>query len=202
MIKYSNRSDGGQFMRVISGSARGLKLNAPSDERVRPTTDRVKESMFNIISPYIYESKVLDLFSGSGALGIECISRGADFVYFCDKDKDSIKILRSNISKGRFGSKSEVILGDFRNTIKKLSDEDKKFDIIFIDPPYYENLFDETLDLIERERLLSRDGIIVVEHDAMIELKDFHRLKKFKERKYGITKLSFYQLEEEDGSTY
>ncbi|MEG0250188.1 MAG: 16S rRNA (guanine(966)-N(2))-methyltransferase RsmD [Peptostreptococcus sp.] len=185
-------------MRVISGSARGLKLNAPINDDIRPTTDRVKESMFNVISMHMYDSIVLDLFSGSGALGIESLSRGAKEAYFCDKSSESIKILKSNIDKTKFSDSSFIIKDDYKSAIKKLSSQKKKFDIIFVDPPYYKGLFEDILSMIDQHNILSEDGIIVVEHDSKIKMENVGNLSNYKEKKYGITTLSFYGLEEED----
>ncbi|MDD7183443.1 16S rRNA (guanine(966)-N(2))-methyltransferase RsmD [Peptostreptococcus porci] len=185
-------------MRVISGSARGLKLIAPNNNEIRPTTDRVKESMFNMISEYIYDCEALDLFSGSGALGIECLSRGAKMVYFCDKSKDSIKITSDNIKKSKLEDKSVVIKDDYRAALKKMHLLKKKFDVIFVDPPYYKGLFDDVLrDIIEFE-LLDNDGIIVVEHDSEIELADLDCLSKYKEKKYGMVMLTVLKMEEKN----
>ena len=107
-------------MRVISGSARGLKLNTPGDDRVRPTTDRVKESMFNIVQDWVYDSQVLDLFAGSGALGIEALSRGASQAVFCDNSLDSIKIIKSNIEKARVVDRSQIVSGDFKRCLRDI----------------------------------------------------------------------------------
>ncbi|MBC2575658.1 16S rRNA (guanine(966)-N(2))-methyltransferase RsmD [Peptostreptococcus canis] len=183
-------------MRVISGIARGLKLNSPVNDDVRPTTDRVKESMFNIIASRIYDSSVLDLFSGSGALGIECISRGSKYVYFCDNNENSIKVIKSNLEKARFYDNYEIMKDDFRNIIKILSNKNEKFDIIFVDPPYYEGLFDEVISMIINKKILEDDGLIVVEHDSNIIMKEYDGIYKIKEKKYGMTKLTFYSLEE------
>lgn len=185
-------------MRVISGSARGLKLNTPTNNDIRPTTDRVKESMFNIISPQVYDSTVLDLFSGSGALGIECISRGAREVYFCDKSKESVQVLKSNLKKTKFNEKSHIMNEDYKSVIKKLASRGVKFDLIFVDPPYYRGLFEDVLKSIDESGVLDKDGIIVVEHDADIKMKDVGDLCVYKERKYGITMLTFYGLEEDN----
>lgn len=185
-------------MRVVAGSARGLKLNTPMDDRVRPTTDRVKESMFNIINVMVYDSKVLDLFSGSGALGIESLSRGAREAYFCDKSRDSIRVLKSNIEKTKFEDKSKVIMGDFKETLRKLYMDKEKFDLIFVDPPYFEGLFEQVLELIDQYQLLEEDGRIIVEHDAKVAIEEVGHLEKIKEKKYGNTKLTFFGTEEED----
>lgn len=183
-------------MRVISGRARGLKLIAPNDNEIRPTTDRVKESMFNIISDYVFESEVLDIFSGSGALGIECISRGAKKVYFCDKSKDSIRIIKDNIKKARFEEESIVLHDDYKKILNKLDASNSKFDLIFIDPPYYKGLFDDVINSIIEKSLLKEDGLIIVEHDANIKLNEYKNLNKYKEKKYGMVMLTIYTLEE------
>ena len=186
-------------MRVISGKARGLKLDTPKNQDVRPTTDRVKESLFNMISSYIMDSNILDLFAGTGSLGIECLSRGAKNCVFVDKSKDSINIVRSNVKKARVENESTILNVDFKDAVKKLSTQNQKFDVIFMDPPYYENMFIECLKSIDEFNLLDEDGIIVVEHDTKDLFEDsIGRLNKSREKKYGNTTLTFYKLEEQD----
>lgn len=185
-------------MRVISGTVRGLKLNTPTNDDIRPTTDRVKESMFNIIAADVYDSIVFDVFSGSGALGIEALSRGAKKAYFCDNSKQSISVLEKNLEKTRFKSLSEIYMGDYAKAMEKYSNENIKFDIIFVDPPYYKGFFEDVLKSIKYHELLSEDGVIVVEHDAKTDISEVEGLVKYKEKKYGITMLSFYTLEGEN----
>lgn len=184
-------------MRVISGKVRGLKLNSPKNEDVRPTTDRVKESLFNIINQYVIDSKVLDLFAGTGSLGIECLSRGAKECVFVDLSKESINIVKSNIKKARVENESIVINADFKEAINKLKGQNSRFDIIFMDPPYYKDLFIESLEKIDEADLLDEDGIIVIEHDSKDEFpENISRLEKTKSKKYGNTTLTFYKMEE------
>jgi 16S rRNA (guanine(966)-N(2))-methyltransferase RsmD len=184
-------------LRVISGKARGLKLDTHKNLDVRPTTDRVKESLFNIINPYIRESNILDLFAGTGSLGIECLSRGAKNCVFVDKSKDSIGIVKSNVKKARVENESTILNLDFKTAIDRLNVQNKKFDIIFMDPPYYKNMFIDALSNIDNSDLLSEDGIIVVEHDTKDKFIDkIGRLEKSKEKKYGNTTLTFYKMEE------
>ena len=184
-------------MRVISGKVRGLKLDTPKNEDVRPTTDRVKESLFNIINQYVMDSNVLDLFAGTGSLGIECLSRGALSATFVDVSKDSINIVKSNVKKSRFENESTILNLDFKSAIDRLKMQNKKFDIIFMDPPYYKNMFIDALSSIDDANLLDDDGIIVVEHDTKDKFEDkIGRLEKHKEKKYGNTTLTFYKLEE------
>jgi RNA methyltransferase, rsmD family len=189
---------GGLGVRVISGSARGLKLNTPGDDRVRPTTDRVKESMFNIVQDWVYDSQVLDLFAGSGALGIEALSRGASQAVFCDNSLDSIKIIKSNIEKARVVDRSQIVSGDFKRCLRDMEAKNQSFDMIFVDPPYYEGLFEEVLDTIRSCKILKKDGIVIVEHDAKRPIGQVEGLEVYKEKKYGITMLTFYCLEDDD----
>lgn len=189
---------GGLGVRVISGSARGLKLNTPGDDRVRPTTDRVKESMFNIVQDWVYDSQVLDLFAGSGALGIEALSRGASQAVFCDNSLDSIKIIKSNIEKARVADRSQIVSGDFKRCLRDMGTKNQSFDMIFVDPPYYKGLFEEVLDTIKACKILKKDGIVIVEHDAKRPIGQVEGLEVYKEKKYGITMLTFYCLEDDD----
>ncbi|MGL5715235.1 MAG: 16S rRNA (guanine(966)-N(2))-methyltransferase RsmD [Paraclostridium sp.] len=184
-------------MRIISGKVRGLKLNTPKNDDVRPTTDRVKESLFNIINGYMIDSNVLDLFAGTGSLGIECLSRGANKCVFVDVNKSSIDLVRSNIKKARMESESDVINLDCKSAIDRLKTRNEKFDLIFMDPPYYENLFVNTLEKISDSNILDTDGLIVVEHDTVQDIPDsVGILVKQKSKKYGNTTLSFYVVEE------
>lgn len=189
---------GGLGVRVISGSARGLKLNTPGDDRVRPTTDRVKESMFNIVQDWVYDSQVLDLFAGSGALGIEALSRGASQAVFCDNSLDSIKIIKSNIEKARVVDRSQIVSGDFKRCLRDMEAKNQSFDMIFVDPPYYKGLFEEVLDTIRSCKILKKDGIVIVEHDVKRPIGQVEGLEVYKEKKYGITMLTFYCLEDDD----
>ena len=184
-------------MRVISGKARGLKLNTPKNEDVRPTTDRVKESLFNIINFYVMDNNILDLFAVTGSLGIECLSRGANKCVFVDKSKESMSIVKSNIKKARVENESITLNTDFKSAILSLGRQGDKFTIIFMDPPYYKNMFIDALSSVDENNLLEEDGIIVVEHDTKDSFPDnVGRLYKDREKKYGNTTLTFYKMEE------
>lgn len=184
-------------MRVISGKVRGLKLNTPKNEDVRPTTDRVKESLFNMINAYIMDSDILDLFAGTGSLGIECLSRGSNRCVFVDKSKESIDIVKSNIKKARMDEQSTIMNIDFKNAIKTLGNKNERFDVIFMDPPYYKNMFIDALSAIDENNLIKDDGIIVVEHDTKNSFPDnIGKLYKSRDKKYGNTTLTFYKMEE------
>ncbi len=147
-------------MRVISGSARGKKLISVEGLDVRPTLDRVKESIFNMIAFDIPGARVLDLFCGSGALGIEALSRGAEKAVFVDKSEASLSCTKQNLKDTRLLERAEVIKSD---SIIFLKDTDEKFDIIFIDPPYKENLYSDVLFAILERNLLKEDGKIIIE---------------------------------------
>ena len=147
-------------MRVISGIARGTKLDSRESISTRPTLDRIKENMFNLIQDKVRDSVVLDLFAGSGQLGIEALSRGADRAYFCDIDRDDIVFLNKNIAKTRLTEKSIVLNEDFK---KVLNTVNTKFDLIFIDPPYKSNFVEESINLIYEKSILNDDGLIIIE---------------------------------------
>lgn len=180
-------------MRVISGTAKGTKLNSIESLSTRPTLDRVKEPLFSIIQNYIEEANVLDLFAGSGALGIETLSRGANKCTFCDKSYDSIKMLKQNLEKTRLEEKSIIINKDYKKCIENIKQE--KFGIIFIDPPYKMNIAVDSIKLILKYNLLAKDGIIILETDE--EQRDLNELELINElevkdvRKYGRVRLIF-----------
>lgn len=175
------------FLRVISGSARGKKLLCVNGNDVRPTLDRVKESVFNMIAFDIPDAHVLDLFSGSGALGIEALSRGAHHSTFVDNSKDSVLITKKNLEATHLDSSAVVINSD---SIDFLTKTDKKFDIIFIDPPYESDLYEKSLSKIKENSLLTDSGFIVLEYDTETTPSfDFCGFDIFKEKKYGRVKI-------------
>jgi len=174
-------------LRVISGSARGKKLLCTEGNDVRPTLDRVKESVFNMIAFDIPDAHVLDLFSGSGALGIEALSRGANICTFVDNSKDSLLVTQKNLEATHLDSSAIVVNDD---SIDFLTKTDKKFDIIFIDPPYESDLYEKSLFKIKENRLLTGSGFIVLEYDTeTTPLFDFCGFEVFKEKKYGRVKI-------------
>lgn len=177
-------------MRVISGKYKGRKLEAPEGMGVRPTTDKVREAIFDIIMNEVYGSVFCDLFAGSGAMGIEALSRGASFCYFCDSDRDSLRLVRTNISYVGAKEKSRVIAGDYKKALRRI---DRKVDIFFIDPPYQAGLYESCLSQIEILDLLSDDGIIIAEHDTRQEMpEDYGVFTKIKDRRYGRIGISIY----------
>ena len=177
-------------MRIISGRYRGRVLSEFKGEDIRPTADRVKESLFNIISSRVSDARVLDMFCGSGNLGIECISRGAAFVHFNDISKDSIALLKKNLTKieGNF----IITNSDFSVCMKAGA----KYDLIFIDPPYASDSGINALKLIASGNNLNDDGIAIYERDRSFD-GEIAGLEKFDERKYGKTYLSFFRRGEQ-----
>ncbi|QZY57110.1 16S rRNA (guanine(966)-N(2))-methyltransferase RsmD [Crassaminicella profunda] len=183
-------------MRVIAGISKGMRLKSPKGLETRPTTDRVKESIFSMINPYIIDSVVLDLFSGTGSLGIEALSRGAEKAYFVDCNKNSIKVIKENIAYTRLEEKSTVLFCDAHRAIKELALGTNKIDIIFMDPPYLKGLIIPSIDAIEKEEILNKEGIILVEHDLKDSLPEYiGKFMKRKEKKYGNTLITIYAKE-------
>ncbi len=181
-------------MRVISGTAKGTKLNSIEDLSTRPTLDRVKESLFNIIQPHIDESVVLDLFSGSGAIGIEFLSRGCKTAYLCDNSIKAINMIRQNLERTRLQDNAVVINKDYKKCLQDCSNHNVSFDIIFIDPPYKDDIAVDAVQMILSLKLLKKDGIIIIETDEKDrEIKNLEKLKIqiYDIRKYGRANLIF-----------
>ena len=177
-------------MRVISGEYKGRKLAAPADYSIRPTTDKVKEALFSILADRIWGSKVLDLFSGTGNLGIEALSRGAGECVFADNSRESIKLIKENVNHCKAASGANIVAGDYK---KVLMTQREPFDIIILDPPYNKGLMDDCFRIIAEQGILAEDGVIVAEHRKEEKLPDdFYGFEKEKERKYGIVMLSIY----------
>lgn len=179
-------------MRIISGIARGTKLETLEGLDTRPTLDRVKESLFSIIQAEIYEANVLDLFSGSGALALESISRGAKSAVSCDSSRKAIEIIRQNIKKTHFEDKVKTMNRDYKKCLEELKNE--TFDIIFLDPPYKTNFGIEATKIIIEKEMLSDEGIIIFETDKKEEdyLKEIEEYASVKDlRKYGRVTLVF-----------
>lgn len=179
-------------MRIITGKARGLKLNVPKNMDVRPTADRVKESLFSIIGTKIIGARVLDLFAGTGNLGLESWSRGAAVVTFIDESKESLKLVHSNIEKCRAEAEVTVIKGSAVNIIEKLYRQNMCFDIAFCDPPYNKGWVQKILAKLEVCPVLANGGYLIVEHAKHDELDSMHEcFELVRQEVYGETLLSF-----------
>ena len=174
-------------MRVVAGTARSLMLKTLEGLDTRPTTDRIKETLFNMLMPYVGQAKFLDLFAGSGALGIEALSEGADKCYFVDKNKIAINTLKENLERLKVKEEYYLINKDY---IDALNNFNIKFDIIFLDPPYHLNMMNNAIDIIIKNDLLNDGGIIVCEYeegtvDCSLEL--------IKSKKYGSKNIDIYK---------
>lgn len=175
-------------MRIISGKYRGLKLAEFAGADIRPTADRVKESLFNILYGRVAGARALDLFCGSGNLGIECLSRGAEFVHFNDCSAESVKVLKQNLQKIKETGFSVTNL-DYAACLARVNG----FDLIFIDPPYRLDIGAPALRLIAEKRILNSGGIAVYERDRAF-FGEIEGLNVFDERKYGNTYLTFFEV--------
>lgn len=184
-------------MRIITGIAKGRTIKAPEGENTRPTSDRVKESIFNIISKKIYDSKVLDLFSGTGNLGLESLSRGAKACTFIEKNKDTYKILTYNIENLKFVSNSETYRMDSFDALERLGKDNRKYDIIFLDPPYSMGLVEKAVKSISELGMLGKDGIIISECDEKESIPEkILSIKIYRTEKYGRTIIYFWHEED------
>ncbi|MFZ5988897.1 MAG: 16S rRNA (guanine(966)-N(2))-methyltransferase RsmD [Bacillota bacterium] len=183
------------ILRVISGTAKGHKLRTLKGSSTRPTSDRVKESLFNIIGSRVFEKDVLDIYAGTGNLGIEALSRGAASAVFIDKSHECASIIKENLAHTKLIEKASVITGDVFSTLNKISKDDKKFDIIFLDPPYNKNLVEDTLKCIMENDIIGVGGLVIAEHDVDDEVpEEAAGLKRFRQQKYGDTIISFYEV--------
>lgn len=183
-------------MRVISGRYRSIKLNSLEGMGTRPTTDKVKESLFNML--YCHDTKVLDLFGGSGGLGIEALSRGASNVIFIDGSIDAVKVINSNLEKCKIPKENYAVYrNDYLRALKILSKKGEKFDIVFLDPPYNKKIIDNALENLIKYNLLENNSTIVCESssDETINFID-ERLEIEKEKKYGSIKITIYNYRE------
>lgn len=177
-------------MRVISGIKRGTLLFSPEGEETRPTTDRVKENIFNLIQFDMPRGPVLDLFAGSGAMGIEALSRGSEFATFLDMSPSACNVIRKNIKKTGFCDKSEIINKSFEDFLKS---SHLKYSLIFLDPPYHKGYIEKALEIIERKNILNPDGIIVCECDYDEVAGENTGLIKIKEKSYGRVKVTVFK---------
>lgn len=180
-------------MRIIAGERRGAKLEAVPGLNTRPTADRVKEGLFNIIQMDIdSDTIVLDAFAGTGALGLEALSRGAREAVFIEENPQALAVLRQNIAKCRYEDRARVISGDALSILPQLTGT--AFDLIFVDPPYRKNLYEAVLFSVLKYHLLSEYGILVSEHSKSIPFSlQEEGLNLYKTRSYGETVLNFFR---------
>lgn len=178
-------------MRVITGKARGVALKTPDGMLTRPTTDRVKEALFSIIQFEIPGARVLDLFGGTGQLGIEALSRGAKIAVFVDEREDACKLIKENLRRTQLEQDARVVRSDYLAYLSRCTE---KFDIILLDPPYAEVFLENSLNRITEIDILQSGGIIVAERPLGKDLPwDFEGYSRSKDYKYGKTLLTLYR---------
>lgn len=179
-------------MRVIAGKAKGRRLRVPKRKGVRPTSDYLREALFDILGPSVYGIRFLDLYAGSGAVGIEALSRGSAEVVFLEQDPACLQVLRANLEATGLGP-GQVVTGDVLRVLPRLARRRGEFDIIFVDPPYGTGLARRTLEVLASGDLLGPQGIVIIEHFAKEHLPQrIGSLRRTRERAHGQTVLSFY----------
>jgi len=182
-------------MRVVAGEAKGCRLKAPSGDRIRPTADRVKEALFEIIGERICDARVLDLFAGTGNLGIEALSRGACSVLFVDADRSAVRLIGQNLIRTCLGERAETWKIDARSALERLKKSGHRFEIVLLDPPYGYGHTESILKRLCRNKLFSPKGLMVVEHDRRTDLpRRIDSLECCDQRRFGDTMISFYEV--------
>ncbi len=184
------------LLRVISGRLKGKKLLTLKGLSLRPTSDRVKEAIFDLLQKFPPGGRVLDLFAGTGALGIEALSRGARSAVFVEESASSVEVLRRNLEACRLTDQAEVLIREVAAGLKVLEERRGEFDWIFLDPPYGRGLAGRTLGLLSGSAILSPETLIVAEHSPREGLADIPSLERIDWRKYGGTEISFFRRKE------
>ncbi len=179
-------------MRIIAGTARGRRIEAPEGKNTRPTLDRVRENLFNILQMNIRGSRVLDLFAGSGALSIEALSRGAESATLVDSDRNANRIQKKNLESLGFAGQAEVMLRDWKQAAAELIREGRQFDLVFLDPPYRMTDLREVFSVLEK--LLAEDGIVILEHEAKAEVNAGEGFEETDRRQWGFCGVTFYRI--------
>ena len=181
-------------MRIIAGTARNRRIETPKGKNTRPTLDRVRENLFNILQTRIPDSAVLDLFSGSGALSFEAISRGAARAVLCDTDRDANRAERKNAEMLGFSDQTEIYCCDWKTVVRYMVDRGEQFDLVFLDPPYHQKFLENALKRISEIDILKSGAIIVCERPAEKTLPDrYDGLRRIKDYRYGRTGITLYR---------
>ncbi len=172
-------------MRIITGSARGCRLKSPKGMKTRPTSDRIKESLFSILGSFVQDKEVLDLFAGTGSLGLEALSRGAQHAVFVDQATTGI--LRENAEHTRLAERSEIVRGDVISFLSRMGRSGRMVQLIFCDPPYHAGLWEQVLQMVDRLELLAPEGLLILEHggDEPLPEAELSGLECIREVRYG-----------------
>lgn len=188
-------------MRVISGSARGRKLKSPKSSETRPIMDRVKTALFDILAPEIMGMRVLDLFAGTGAVGIEALSRGAESATFIERSPEAWRLVRENLALTNLSDRAEVLRADAFTYLQQAAATGRRFDLVYIAPPQYVNMAAQALMQLDAAPLTEPDGLVIVQihpqERAELDTLTLKRLRRYDERRYGSTLLLFYTHDEE-----
>ncbi|UCZ51848.1 16S rRNA (guanine(966)-N(2))-methyltransferase RsmD [Bacillus shivajii] len=181
-------------MRVISGTRKGITLKAVPGHSTRPTTDKVKESIFNMVGPYFDGGSILDLYGGSGAISIEAISRGMEHAVIVDRDKKAISTIYQNVKIGKVKELVEVFRTDAKRALKAIQKNERSFDLVFLDPPYADEKLHDEISFISEHGILKEGGQMVVEHGLGVDLEpQYGDMKQQKIEQYGDTTIRIYE---------
>ncbi|WP_243290249.1 16S rRNA (guanine(966)-N(2))-methyltransferase RsmD [Bacillus sp. FJAT-47783] len=182
-------------MRVVSGSCKGKQLKAVPGMNTRPTTDKVKEAVFNMVGPYFEGGMALDLFAGSGGIGIEALSRGMERCVFIDRDRKAIQTIHMNLKSCRLEDRAEVFKAEAERALKALVKRSLTFDLIMLDPPYKKQKLESLITFIDENKLLNEHGVIICEHSDDVELpEEIGSCEVVKKETYGHTVITIYKL--------
>jgi len=180
-------------IRIIAGNAKGRKLFGPKGRTFRPTTGRVKEFLFSYLGETIRDGKFLDLFSGSGSVGLEALSRGSSSVVFVEQSSKNCAILKRNVELCGFTEQIRMVKGDVFTVLKKRVFNSGEFSIIIADPPFKMNYRERIVHAVEKSRILLKDGYLIIEHEAKDEDSGNHGMTLIKQRRFGHCAVSVYQ---------
>ncbi|MEN6389226.1 MAG: 16S rRNA (guanine(966)-N(2))-methyltransferase RsmD [Syntrophomonas sp.] len=188
------------FLRVIAGKAKGKRLNAPRGMKTRPITDMIKEALFNVLGPGVYEAAFLDLFAGSGSVGIEALSRGAHPVFFVDNDRAAIGVILENIKNCAFSEGFEIYGHDVFHALRVLERNAVQFDYIYVDPPFnQESIFGKIMSALGPARLLAPGGLVILRTQRKMIMADcYENLSRTRINQYGESILHYYHVDKEE----
>ncbi|MDY7232957.1 16S rRNA (guanine(966)-N(2))-methyltransferase RsmD [Hyalangium rubrum] len=184
-------------MRIVAGSAKGRAIQGPkpTSKHIRPTADRVRETLFNVLGQFLEGQAVLDLYAGTGALGLEALSRGAGRAVLVDSDREALALCRQNTDTLGFTSQVEILAQPVARAVEALGKRGERFELVFADPPYAARVVESVLELVVRAGLLAPGGMLIIEHDKREPAPDSHEgMSREDQRRFGDTLMSFYRI--------